>query len=201
MKRFFLTFLCCLLLPGVAWAHPGGLDASQGHRDRNNVSGLGSYHYHCDHTAAHLHIWDLCPYSPEYQVYKETKARMGELVQCYRDTPDQFDAAKEGELRALLCRDVMPFRLTEAALSGEGVAFAVTTNKGVNIRKKMSASSTQRGAIPVTGSPVLLTGPAAEGWCPVQYWHQGAVTRGYVMEKCLSAVPLTEYARLLWEAL
>lgn len=30
-----------------AEAHPGRTDANGGHRDNKNVSGLGSYHYHC----------------------------------------------------------------------------------------------------------------------------------------------------------
>lgn len=48
--------LCC-----TALAHGGNTDSSGGHHDYNNVSGLGSYHYHHG-KPAHLHIGGVCPY-------------------------------------------------------------------------------------------------------------------------------------------
>ena len=47
----------------VAEAHSGRTDAYGGHRDNKNVSGLGSYHYHCGGHPAHLHTNGVCPYS------------------------------------------------------------------------------------------------------------------------------------------
>ena len=46
-----------------AEAHPGRTDANGGHRDNKNVSGLGSYHYHCGGHPAHLHENGACPYA------------------------------------------------------------------------------------------------------------------------------------------
>lgn len=46
-----------------AFAHSGRTDASGGHRDNNNVSGLGYYHYHCGGNPPHLHSNGTCPYS------------------------------------------------------------------------------------------------------------------------------------------
>ena len=46
-----------------AEAHPGRTDANGGHRDNKNVSGLGSYHYHCGGHPAHLHENGVCPYA------------------------------------------------------------------------------------------------------------------------------------------
>ena len=43
-----------------AEAHPGRTDANGGHRDNKNVSGLGSYHYHCGGHPAHLHPNGVC---------------------------------------------------------------------------------------------------------------------------------------------
>lgn len=43
------------------YAHQGRTDSSGGHRDNRNVSGLGSYHYHCGGHPAHLHT-NGCPY-------------------------------------------------------------------------------------------------------------------------------------------
>ena len=67
MKKQIYTFSICLSLflygiCAIAWAHGGRLDANGGHKDNQNVSGLGYYHYHCGHTPAHLHENGICPY-------------------------------------------------------------------------------------------------------------------------------------------
>ena len=46
----------------ILYAHSGRTDANGGHRDNNNKSGLGSYHYHCGGHPAHLHTNGACPY-------------------------------------------------------------------------------------------------------------------------------------------
>lgn len=47
---------------GIAQAHSGRTDASGGHHDYKNASGLGSYHYHHGYSA-HLHTNGVCPYT------------------------------------------------------------------------------------------------------------------------------------------
>lgn len=47
----------------MVFAHPGRTDSNGGHKDKNNVSGLGAYHYHCGGNPAHLHENGVCPYS------------------------------------------------------------------------------------------------------------------------------------------
>lgn len=44
-------------------AHSGRTDSNGGHKDNNNVSGLGGYHYHCGGYPAHLHTKGYCPYT------------------------------------------------------------------------------------------------------------------------------------------
>lgn len=61
----FLTFLCNNL-----YAHNGRTDSSGGHKDNKNVSGLGSYHYHCGGNPAHLHTNGVCPYSTSQNISK-----------------------------------------------------------------------------------------------------------------------------------
>ncbi len=46
-------------------AHSGKTDSSGGHKDNQNKSGLGDYHYHCGGNPAHLHTNGYCPYDPE----------------------------------------------------------------------------------------------------------------------------------------
>lgn len=58
-----LTILSVLSIGVNSFAHSGRTDASGGHRDNQNKSGLGSYHYHCGGHEAHLHPNGVCPYS------------------------------------------------------------------------------------------------------------------------------------------
>ncbi len=55
-------FIICSISAGV-YAHQGKTDANGGHKDKNNKSGLGYYHYHCGGHPAHLHPNGICPYS------------------------------------------------------------------------------------------------------------------------------------------
>ena len=56
-----------LLLPAITvFAHGGKTDAAGGHRDNQNKSGLGYYHYHCDGHPAHLHKDGVCPYKQSF---------------------------------------------------------------------------------------------------------------------------------------
>jgi hypothetical protein len=54
--------LLVLFLPLASNAHSGRTDSSGGHKDKNNKSGLGSYHYHHGY-GPHLHTNGECPYS------------------------------------------------------------------------------------------------------------------------------------------
>ena len=56
-----LLVLCISVM--FASAHGGKVDSRGGHNDKNNKSGLGSYHYHCGHSPAHLHEDGVCPYA------------------------------------------------------------------------------------------------------------------------------------------
>lgn len=62
-----------LAFPTTILAHSGKTDSSGGHKDKNNVSGLGSYHYHCGGYPAHLHDGGVCPYSGSAKSSTTTK--------------------------------------------------------------------------------------------------------------------------------
>lgn len=66
LKKICVMLVCLSMLlsySGMALAHSGRTDASGGHHDYKNVSGLGSYHYHCGGYPAHLHKNGVCPYT------------------------------------------------------------------------------------------------------------------------------------------
>lgn len=58
-----ITILVLTMIPLSNFAHSGRTDSNGGHKDNNNKSGLGSYHYHCGGYPAHLHTGGVCPYS------------------------------------------------------------------------------------------------------------------------------------------
>lgn len=58
-----LITLSVILIGVNAYAHSGRTDSNGGHKDNQNKSGLGSYHYHCGGHPAHLHTNGVCPYS------------------------------------------------------------------------------------------------------------------------------------------
>lgn len=61
-KTIIAILIAMPLTTRLAFAHSGRTDSSGGHKDNKNVSGLGSYHYHCGGYPAHLHDNGVCPY-------------------------------------------------------------------------------------------------------------------------------------------
>lgn len=76
-KKLCSLFIAMMLLTTVpVAAHGGRTDSSGGHRDNKNASGLGSYHYHCGKTPAHLHKNGVCPYSTSSTTTKPTTQKV-----------------------------------------------------------------------------------------------------------------------------
>lgn len=67
--------VCVISINTLLYAHSGRTDANGGHRDNNNKSGLGSYHYHCGGHPAHLHKNGVCPYSSSAKKSTSTKTK------------------------------------------------------------------------------------------------------------------------------
>lgn len=62
-KIVLFFFMTIILIFSSCTAHSGRTDRYGGHKDNKNVSGLGSYHYHCGGYPAHLHENGVCPYT------------------------------------------------------------------------------------------------------------------------------------------
>lgn len=62
-KVVMIIFLVFIIAGNSLYAHQGRTDSNGGHKDNKNVSGLGSYHYHCGGHPAHLHTNGVCPYT------------------------------------------------------------------------------------------------------------------------------------------
>lgn len=65
-----------VMLSSTLLAHSGRTDKYGGHKDNKNVSGLGSYHYHCGGHKAHLHTNGVCPYDIEETYNEESSEKI-----------------------------------------------------------------------------------------------------------------------------
>lgn len=69
------AMICIIIgMSGNCFAHSGRTDSSGGHKDNQNKSGLGSYHYHCGGNPPHLHDNGVCPYSSSSSSYSSTSS-------------------------------------------------------------------------------------------------------------------------------
>lgn len=80
MRKALVSLLVVLSLVVTVSAHSGRTDSSGGHKDNKNVSGLGSYHYHCDGYPAHLHTGGYCPYKDTFPTAVAVSAEKTTLV-------------------------------------------------------------------------------------------------------------------------
>ncbi|MBO5477772.1 MAG: Ig-like domain-containing protein [Clostridia bacterium] len=62
-KVYAILISLMFVMSGYLFAHSGRTDSNGGHKDNQNKSGLGSYHYHCGGYPAHLHENGACPYT------------------------------------------------------------------------------------------------------------------------------------------
>ena len=191
MRKWIALLLCLVLLPVTALAHPGDLDTSNGHIDNDNVSGLGSYHYHCGDTEAHLHVWGMCPHSEEYKAYETAVARLNEILAA----PVETDELK-AEVIELLCHENLPFHLQKEILEAQN-GFLITSEAHVSIMQKPIANGKKVASISEAGAALVITGAQAKGWYPVQYWNNGNLLQGYVSAKEVTEATLAEYALVL----
>lgn len=85
-------------------AHGGRTDANGGHKDSKNVSGLGTYHYHCGGYPAHLHENGVCPYTST-NVSKDTQSAVDNSSNTSVNTSSVATTsatAKKSEKKALV---------------------------------------------------------------------------------------------------
>lgn len=71
-KKIITVTMAMILVCGNLYAHNGKTDSNGGHKDSKNVSGLGTYHYHCGEHPAHLHENGLCPYETQKTINETT---------------------------------------------------------------------------------------------------------------------------------
>lgn len=107
-----LTILTIISIGVNSYAHSGRTDSSEGHKDNNNKSGLGSYHYHCGGHPAHLHTNGVCPYSSSSSSSKSSASSSSSSTKTTSTVPttivvtdikinENVTSMKEGESQKL----------------------------------------------------------------------------------------------------
>lgn len=95
MKRILFLFLALSLsFSTLAFGHGGRTDEYGGHHDYNNVSGLGSYHYHHGYEA-HLHPNGVCPYEAESAPVEPAEPIVTDTEPIVTDTETETDEMEE----------------------------------------------------------------------------------------------------------
>lgn len=112
LKRVLTGILTITVIIGCAMtalAHQGRTDSRGGHKDNKNVSGLGSYHYHCGDNPAHLHTNGVCPYS-SYNTSEWTDNAGAISVPSVTTTPTKsFTSQQEGVIGSVVTTDIKAF--------------------------------------------------------------------------------------------
>ena len=111
------TLMMIITLPFSAFAHGGRTDASGGHKDNKNKSGLGGYHYHCGGYPAHLHTGGVCPYTGggSSSSYSSTPKTVYATSITAKNVPSKINAGDTATLEA----SVYPSNAEDKTISWE----------------------------------------------------------------------------------
>lgn len=172
-KRVFaLLMVLILAVTGVAAAHSGRTDSSGGHKDNQNKSGLGSYHYHCGGHPPHLHSGGVCPYSSASKATPKPTAKpaaqptqaISAASVAQSGTKSSYDVS-EIDVGTLIPEDLLP--------SDGEVSFGRTNTKGVNLRKSHTKKADTLGKTGDKGTVLIILDEVMTSSGEVWYylWH------------------------------
>lgn len=84
-----LILIICVTCIFTVFAHKGRTDSNGGHRDNDNQSGLGNYHFHCGGYPAHLHENGVCPYTSSNQSASNPSSKASIFLQKKAEERDK----------------------------------------------------------------------------------------------------------------
>lgn len=173
MRRMVAIYLTLMLsaLPALACAHSGRTDASGGHKDNKNKSGLGSYHYHCGGHPAHLHSGGVCPYSKGSSSKPSSSQSSGKTSGTAASSASSSARTDSDRNTESVISDAVRQGIVTPAVSADTGSQSVSillgyANKTVNIRQEPSADSKKIGHI-IKGEKIMVI---QKDYAP--RWHQ-----------------------------
>ena len=177
-KRYALPAVALSLLfalsPAVVLAHSGRTDASGGHRDNKNKSGLGSYHYHCGGNPPHLHTGGVCPYAEKSSSSDSGSKKTAASAVAVSDETATDDVIRSAVEQGIVAPSIDPDTLVQSV----DVLLAYAS-KTVNVREVPDANSKKLGFVPQDEKLLILHPNYTETWHQVLF--DGQI--GYVSAK------------------
>lgn len=163
-KRKLIAVTMCLLIlccPLTLFAHSGRTDSNGGHKDNQNKSGLGPYHYHCGGNPPHLHDGGVCPYAssaaPQDMTSQSTTSQESSAAATQRVTPAGVqDGSKVGSYEAV--KEVYAESLKLALTADE-----IKVNDTVRISTTIMPENTTDKSITYTSSNEEIATVSSEG--------------------------------------
>lgn len=164
-----MTVLLMMCLAGVSLAHSGRTDGQGGHKDNQNASGLGSYHYHCGGNPPHLHSGGVCP-------YKSGSTSSATKAPAPKATSQPAVAAVTFSPESILIASVWD--------DDTSVRYGVTNIKDVNVREDASTKTARVDVLREKGTMVAVVETRTvsnETWHRIQLDKGGKDAYGYVL--------------------
>lgn len=186
-KRYALPAVALSLLlalsPAFALAHSGRTDASGGHRDNKNKSGLGSYHYHCGGNPPHLHTGGVCPYAKKSSTSSSSSSGSSSGSASKKASAPASaisdEAAMDDVIRSAVEQGVVAPSLDPDTLAQTVDVLLAYASKTVNVREAPDADSKKLGFVPQDEKILVLQPNYTETWHQVLF--DGQI--GYVSAK------------------
>lgn len=147
-RRFIMGVVVVLMvLQAFGYSHSGRTDSSGGHKDNNNVSGLGYYHYHHGY-GPHLHPDGVCPYSAKSTESSSSTSSSKTSTLGYGHLPD-FKVYINGTLidnsyadyPVFVFNDITYFPMTWDYCNALGLTTSYTASEGLTINCNHTPSS------------------------------------------------------------
>lgn len=162
IKTLILSIIILLLTQTVIFAHSGRTDSKGGHKDKKNVSGLGSYHYHCGGHPPHLHKNGVCPYKSSSSTSKSSsnkssstsKSSSKKSSSSSKSSTSKSTTNKSSEEKSAETKTESP-----AKKSAEIVAKSPTTNSATTNESSAIKSPETTAQLPVTNEAEATSKP------------------------------------------
>ena len=142
------------LLTCNSYGHSGRTDSNGGHKDNNNKSGLGNYHYHCGGNPAHLHPNGVCPYtssssssSSSFTSSSEETSSKSNLVDVTGITINEFSNSIDVGKTMMVTATVIPDNATDKNIIWESSDDSIAT-----ISSEGEVTAKKSGVVYITAS-------------------------------------------------
>ena len=154
-KKLLISFITigviCISLN--TYAHSGRTDKNGGHKDNQNKSGLGSYHYHCGGNPPHLHSDGVCPYSSSK---KSTSSSSSSKASSSKSSSSSSTKTTSTQPTTVIATGIQINEKVESLEVGEGKVLTATIEPSNVTDKSITWKSSDESIAIVTSSGQVI---------------------------------------------